>query len=1080
MRPCIPILALALASAMPGPARSGPGTNAAPLEPTFNGEYLRIMADHGDLGLAYEWADAYPKMKEAGVNAIYSYQLFPNEQAAKKHGMTPDEYIARSAGWYESHGFQYWACGGILDSVAPLGRVVGNPLFRGVANDEPSAPGPKTPEDLAAFKDALLKKYAPEQLRAMGLGELLKPGVRLVPPLVVKEMTKNDALRDPAFKNFLAQTKSQAQQKDGEYFRQWLVKTYSPAELEKLGHKGALRASTRYIMPTLGKDDVMPESGEISAAVKSDAASADLLAGIEGEAAPPAAAPAALFAPESLEVPMPASYKDNPVLHMEYEEYACDKFVRRFAEQERIMRAARPDSVSFPIFSFMTLLHAPFRSSLARVGRVSGAISVDFYSNGSQEAGFWAKLMRNQARGPSFLTLAAGKYSYGSARFARDLATGAVHSPAVLIWAWVYAQHEAPPAGKAGTSAQIMRDYYRPGNYDVMSKTFRRIEKIQPYLVPSASTAKIALIYSERESMWDQAGVVAWARAHDGFVGHCYLLHCALGQLGVQYEPVFEELIDPGELARYQVVILPGIGYISPETRAALDAWVKAGGSLVVLGRAGHKDRWGRPQETSALADLAGAECREYRHARGFDARFGTNAPLFVAYNKDLPAFKLDCGSAQTLGKWEDGSAAFAVNALGRGRVYSVGAQAPAANVIMGGAESSRRMIVDKYFLPGIMEFLDGLLREAMGSAAGEQPFQAAWKPSLTEVTVRRQAGRNIVHLINYLTGDAPVTGARVTIRVPAGTKPVVFYPETMSRAKYDVQGRDVIVEVRDFDVHEVFVVQYDGAAPELKEQAPGSFILPGSFDEAKKGRGVAYFGPGAYPGAAVAKAMNIPVHKYVPILIDQPFDFAAIARRNFMICVNLKSVTRTTVQRLGEYVREGGVLHLVGAGAGRGADEDRTYVQDSGAWAAAATSQFEQIAGGVLNHEAPAAAGYLNRIRPAAKHPIVKNLAAGEWLELKPGELPAGERNGFVSGLFGTNNAFALLEGELGREPADQAPVAHAGTEPVVLLIPHGKGWILWDATAASRPVTCNGPARPVFNTLASNVLEWAASAAQ
>ncbi|NLE68472.1 MAG: hypothetical protein GX608_13725 [Lentisphaerae bacterium] len=979
MRPCIPILALALASAMPGPARSGPGTNAAELEPTFNGEYLRIMADHGDLGLAYEWADAYPKMKEAGVNAIYSYQLFPNEQAAKKHGMTPDEYIARSAGWYESHGFQYWACGGILDSAAPLGRVVGNPLFRGVANDEPSAPGPKTQEDLAAFKDALLKKYAPEQLRAMGLGELLKPGARLVPPLVVKEMTKNDALRDPA-----------------------------------------------------------------------------------------------------LVVPMPASYKDNPVLHMEYEEYACDKFVRRFAEQERIMRAARPDSVSFPIFSFMTLLHAPFRSSLARVGRVSGAISVDFYSNGSQEAGFWAKLMRNQARGPSFLTLAAGKYSYGSARFARDLATGAVHSPAVLIWAWVYAQHEAPPAGKAGTSAQIMRDYYRPGNYDVMSKTFRRIEKIQPYLVPSASTAKIALIYSERESMWDQAGVVAWARAHDGFVGHCYLLHCALGQLGVQYEPVFEELIDPGELARYQVVILPGIGYISPETRAALDAWVKAGGSLVVLGRAGHKDRWGRPQETSALADLAGAECREYRHARGFDARFGTNAPLFVAYNKDLPAFKLDCGSAQTLGKWEDGSAAFAVNALGRGRVYSVGAQAPAANVIMGGAESSRRMIVDKYFLPGIMEFLDGLLREAMGSAAGEQPFQAAWKPSLTEVTVRRQAGRNIVHLINYLTGDAPVTGARVTIRVPAGTKPVVFYPETMSRAKYDVQGRDVIVEVRDFDVHEVFVVQYDGAAPELKEQAPGSFILPGSFDEAKKGRGVAYFGPGAYPGAAVAKAMNIPVHKYVPILIDQPFDFAAIARRNFMICVNLKSVTRTTVQRLGEYVREGGVLHLVGAGAGRGADEDRTYVQDSGAWAAAATSQFEQIAGGVLNHEAPAAAGYLNRIRPAAKHPIVKNLAAGEWLELKPGELPAGERNGFVSGLFGTNNAFALLEGELGREPADQAPVAHAGTEPVVLLIPHGKGWILWDATAASRPVTCNGPARPVFNTLASNVLEWAASAAQ
>ncbi len=1071
------ILATALACALPSAARSGPETNGAALEPTFNGKYLRIMADHGDLGLAYEWADVYPKMKEAGVNAIYSYHLFPDERTAGKYGLTPDEFIARNVGWYESHGFPYWACGGILDSSAPLERLVGKPGFRGVANDEPWAQDPKTPEALAEFQAALLKKYTPGQLRAMGLDGLLKPGVKLAPPLVVKEMTGKDAMRDPAFKEFLKQTKSQAQQRDGEFFRQWLVKNYQPAELEKLGHKGALRASTRYIMPALGKNDVMPELGDTVVAVKPGGAGADL-PGIAG-ADVPAAAPVARPAPVTDEFPMPSRYDDNPVLFMEYEEYVCDKFVRRFAEQERIVRAAKPDSVSFPVFSFMTLLHTPFRSSLARVGRVTGAISVDFYSNGAQEAGFWAKLMRNQARGPSFLTLAAGKYSYGSARFARDLATSAVHSQALLIWAWVYAQPEAPPGGKPGTSPQIMRDYYRPGNYDVMRGMFHRIEKIQPYLVPSASTAKIALAYSERESMWDQAGTVAWARANDGFVGHCYLLHCALGQLGVQYEPIFEELINPADLARYQVVILPGIGYISPESKAALEAWVKAGGSLVLLGRVGHKDRWGRPQTTSALADLAGVACQEYSHTRGFDADLGTNAPLFVAYKKGLPAFKLACSQAQTLGKWEDGSTAVAVNAVGKGRVYSIGAQTPAASIIVGGTESSRRMIVDKYCLPGILEFLDGLLRDAMGATAAEQPLQSAWKPSLTEVTVRSQPGRHIVHLINYLTADAPVTGAKVTIRVPSGAKPVVFYPESMSRAEYVAQGRDVVVDVRDFDVHEVFVVQYDGAAPELKYPTPGRNILPDSFYEAKKGRGVAYFGPGAYPGAATAKAMNIPVHNFVPILIDRPFDFAAIARRHFLICVNLDFVTETAVRSLGEYVRAGGVLQLIGPNAGRGEDEDRAYVRQPGAWTSAVTSQFEQIAGGVLNHDAPAVTGYLNRMRAVAKHPIVKNLPANEWVDLKPGELPAAERNGFVSGLFKTGNAHALLEAELGREPAAQAPVAPAGTGPVVLLMPLGKGWILWDATSASRPVTCNGPARPVFNTMASNVLEWAAAAA-
>jgi len=515
-----------------------------------------------------------------------------------------------------------------------------------------------------------------------------------------------------------------------------------------------------------------------------------------------------------LEVVLPTDYASNPVLYMEFEEFVCERFISVLHGMDSALHEVKPDGLFCPVFSFMSLLHMPLRSSLALGGRACSAISVDFYADGAPDETFWAQLMRNQARGPSFLTVTAGKYNSGPSAFARDLANGMVHSQAINIWAWCYAASSPPDYAGAGTTR-----FYQPGNYAVLAKLFERIDRIKPYLVPSASTARIALMYSEHESMWDQAGTVAWPRG-GGFVGNCYGLHGALAQLGMACEPVFEELITRAELDRYDVVIIPGVTYLRPETVAVLKSWVADGGALIAMGPVGSKDRWGRPMGVSSIAGLTGVACRSVT---------GCNVLSFngiIPYRSDVSASVLDLAGAQAIGHWTNGAVAVAVNMVGRGRVMSVGAEKfgwcydavdyvriPRYNI-----PSARR------FRPEVLAALQGMIRVAANGRETDWLLQQIHTSPDVGVTVRAQPGRYVMHLINY----GSVTNAQVDLRLPPKTEGslVAFYPADMSRAEMTVKGRDVCVTVRDFDVHEAVVIQYKGPFPLLKESCPGPVIL--------------------------------------------------------------------------------------------------------------------------------------------------------------------------------------------------------------------------------------------------------------
>ncbi|MDD5679416.1 MAG: beta-galactosidase trimerization domain-containing protein [Kiritimatiellae bacterium] len=818
-------------------------------EPTLDGAYFRMVSEYGS---SYgkpreELLSSYTEMAKVGCDGIYSGSHLCGgdrmTRSAAVAGMTPEEYFRTITGLIEENklafrpGFSWPPNVELIDpdkreeivasARAFAGKFAALPHFRGIVYDEPSAQNCYSAACLAAFKAYLLKKYQPDQLQNMGLNSLTNPAVKLIAPAVVLTVSANPKLAE-AYHRYrqdrisaqqdikaAAGERDRAPEITADAFRQWLAAKYSAEELQMMGAAATARSDTKLILPD--KDDVKSaEPGPGKSTVQS--ALDELLTKETGTQKP-------VKTPEVKHIVLPASYAENPVLFMEYEEFVAHQFETLFADIETAVREVKPDTITFPVISFMSILHTPFRASVARLGRVCGAISVDPYWDGAQEEGFWAKLMRSQSRGPSFLTISAGKYGTGPDRFARDLALCTAHSPAVNIWAWIYAWKESPAYSPGSAAA------YQKGNYDVMARIFARAGKVREYLAPSASTAKIALVYSERDSMWDQAGNIAWPRKN-GFVANCYGLHCAFAQLGRQYEPIFEQFITGRELEPYAVLILPGNTYLRLESVQAIEAWVKAGGSLIALGDVGKKDRWGRATKESSLKPLLGVESARGITGQSFQLNSGDGRKLKVQYDAALPACSYIPADARELGTWENGAPAVIVNSVGKGRVYSVGAERPGICYL--GWGGGRRFPIRKDFLPGILEFLDEIVALALGERQDELVLHALKRPKQTEVTVRSQPGRYVVQLINFVSQDAPVRSAQVTIRVPKGTKPVVFYPEDSSAATYTLDGRDVMVTVRDFDVHELFVVQFEGRTPELKEPRPGILVFPAKADHTR------------------------------------------------------------------------------------------------------------------------------------------------------------------------------------------------------------------------------------------------------
>jgi len=87
----------------------------------------------------------------------------------------------------------------------------------------------------------------------------------------------------------------------------------------------------------------------------------------------------------------------------------------------------------------------------------------------------------------------------------------------------------------------------------------------------------------------------------------------ALTEANRPYDVILDGDVTEAALARYRLVILPACACLSDEQAAALKAFVRAGGNLIVAGEAATRDETGASRDESALSDLVGASVHEAR-----------------------------------------------------------------------------------------------------------------------------------------------------------------------------------------------------------------------------------------------------------------------------------------------------------------------------------------------------------------------------------------------------------------------------------------------------------------------------------
>ncbi|MCC6142828.1 MAG: beta-galactosidase trimerization domain-containing protein [Candidatus Hydrogenedentes bacterium] len=131
---------------------------------------------------------------------------------------------------------------------------------------------------------------------------------------------------------------------------------------------------------------------------------------------------------------------------------------------------------------------------------------------------------------------------------------------------------------------------------DVFDEVHRKREHFGQPLVQ-----EVGVYYSHRARDW--YGREQKEKYQQPFFGACKALSYAHIPAGV----VLDENLNADWLARFPVVLLPNVAYLSEQEAALLRAYVEGGGNLLVTGLSGLYDRMGNPQQSSSLEALIGA-----------------------------------------------------------------------------------------------------------------------------------------------------------------------------------------------------------------------------------------------------------------------------------------------------------------------------------------------------------------------------------------------------------------------------------------------------------------------------------------
>lgn len=293
--------------------------------------------------------------------------------------------------------------------------------------------------------------------------------------------------------------------------------------------------------------------------------------------------------------------------------------------------------------------------------------------------------------------------------------------------------------------------------YKEVSKTGEEFARVSSEIEGTQVVARVGLIRSF-DSLWSverQPGTPGFA-----YDQHCFEMYRAIRQTGHSCDIVNVD----ADLAKYAVVFAPCLALVDEALAGRLDAFVQAGGTLVLTPRSGSRTPDNQMTDKTLpglLATMAGItieEVRAYHHGQENEIGFARGPLVAQTCTVGRWVEILQCKTAEAIAEYRDeaftGKTAISRNAHGKGSVYYLGVYLPAS-----------------------------VLREFVGALTPEFPVKDI--PEGVEVTLRRNGQKRLVFVINN-------TSERQSVALP-GQFPELLSGETVG-PKVAVAGNGVLI----------------------------------------------------------------------------------------------------------------------------------------------------------------------------------------------------------------------------------------------------------------------------------------------
>jgi hypothetical protein len=323
---------------------------------------------------------------------------------------------------------------------------------------------------------------------------------------------------------------------------------------------------------------------------------------------------------------------------------------------------------------------------------------------------------------------------------------------------------------------------------------FRALEELYGFITKhrdlyegDRSAAEVALVY-DHDTLMLYGNDDADARVVQEFRG----IEEALDQGHIPFDIISTRTLTPQILARYRTLVLPNAAWLADDVSDALTSYVKRGGGLVVTYESGRFDPNGRPRTDPKLADLLGIRFQgdpipvigDQRGSVQVYAKKGPDHPVLAGLREAdlLPLTGMFCPvTPQDRAKVVlSRTAPFLVFP----ECWSYPKEKDPNDPILivnqnagAGRTAYFATHIGRSFWQSRFPDMASLIRDTVQWTANAEPPMRVEGPPTLHTSLRRSAGRLMIHCINLTGGErlfselVPLHGIRLSLRCDDGTQ---------------------------------------------------------------------------------------------------------------------------------------------------------------------------------------------------------------------------------------------------------------------------------------------------------------------